>query len=614
MSSEELINSSAFIDLTNTNLPVPDFITGSLPNDSVLGFQKVATDTITNYDNLVTPQLLNIQMPNTARVNNTDILTGQTVHSLNVNNLSLLNSETTVVELTKDPAVRPDILLSQTVSTSAFKLSDSVEKRFNPSTTVDIYIAVLSNFKETAFDRVVPELRVQVDSNTPIRLFGAIENYTIEDVKNNPELLASLSNNIVSQKISYIVPENGKLKVSAILINSDSSDSGLIYIRSSPEPEPEKTTSPLPPPIGVIIPTPIPPEQLPPSPAPPPPAPVPIPSSAKLNLEAFAPFIKRVKDKKADSTFVYGYSLELFDKEKIPKKLPNVELWYTKDGELLKKITSSPVRQQGKSNLYLATKLLPPTKIYINAPFEANGITTVVNLDKQLPEISFDDNKAVGMIPLIVQIPDIMRNLGFEKGANFMERWFLNKGRIAKFKVPDFKIPVYTDVTIDWLLDPNNSKDSRVSEAWEDIIKPDVVFNTASLTEFGKNLSRLIKLNPQIKDYAKLPPKGFTDIKDFHTKHIQTREVISGLFSPIDDIFSAMGSFTFNAVPIAKISTKPNGDSIVTVKGYWVYAIDIYDFRDRGGIADTGELGLWAKPNYVSNKISDFAGNNNKSI
>jgi hypothetical protein len=151
---------------------------------------------------------------------------------------------------------------------------------------------------------------------------------------------------------------------------------------------------------------------------------------------------------------------------------------------------------------------------------------------------------------------------------------------------------------------------SFYKDGFNDVTPPQLIVTT-------KRNPETISVFGPIENYTREQAEALPFIIDgstyFTNKVVSYTVVVSGSeeinailnSDPIDQVFAAMGAFSFNAVPIATITKTKKGNHIVNVKGYYCYAIDVYDFRNRGKNFTTDQLGLWGKTNLVESGLKN---------
>lgn len=206
------------------------------------------------------------------------------------------------------------------------------------------------------------------------------------------------------------------------------------------------------------------------------------------------------------------------------------------------------------------------------------------------------------MVHMIRYIPSIMKKMGFMKGFEAHEKWFLAAADSQSIKKAD----INQIVKMDWVLQYPRARmvyDAMLAEKiWvnekgkaallEKIRSLNLKYPSAipQQTRFGAFL-----IMPEtVNDKGEVAPP-------IDLLHYQQRVVTSGLFAdPIDDLFAALANFSFRLAvegTIIKIGNKYR----ITVQRVGIYVRDSFDFTDDGFLSQP--LGYWSPFNEDASKF-----------
>lgn len=194
-------------------------------------------------------------------------------------------------------------------------------------------------------------------------------------------------------------------------------------------------------------------------------------------------------------------------------------------------------------------------------------------------------------------IPQIMRNSGWNKAAKFLERWLngeameLKGGLNPSEEGNDFKInPRIQSVGMDWILQDSIAKNDRAQNAFDKLKDPDYFLSEKAQDVLEGQLRDSLATQSEI-ELGDLEAKG----EDLHRQHIQNSPIEggAGLKAPLDPLTGAMGQFSFYGIPVGG-ATKDGDTVAVEVRGVGVYALDSFNFNGFQ------VLGSWKPPDRVS--------------
>lgn len=219
-------------------------------------------------------------------------------------------------------------------------------------------------------------------------------------------------------------------------------------------------------------------------------------------------------------------------------------------------------------------------------------------------------NRASAQQPsLVPQVGSIMRGYGkteknpeWEQAAKLQDLWLNQNKHTAAPKPPDvFDFSVVnrsdtTKITLDWILKKEVDSDGRAQKAYDELKK-------AIADDPGKKMQAAIEkqvnrmftttsANSVELGSVKLDAK--TDIRAFHTQHVQFRGVTESITTPIDPLLGALGSFNFYAIPTGNVEKLADGTCRVDITEFVIYVIDSFDFVGEQ------KLGYWKAPDSIA--------------
>lgn len=236
-----------------------------------------------------------------------------------------------------------------------------------------------------------------------------------------------------------------------------------------------------------------------------------------------------------------------------------------------------------------------PTRLS-DEDLKADRIVAVVDPDNRVSETNEDaDDNEQGINPFFERkIPQIMDNLGWDKAANFLERWLNGKARVLTGNLDDdFDIIDNRPqmVNINWILRDDVDTDNRAQKAFDKLKDPDYFLSQAAREVLKEDLKDEFSKSGDNKiNFGDFRVKG----KALHQQHIQRSEVDANFSdTPFDPLTGAMGRFSFYGIP-AGVATRDGNDRVeVKVNVVGIYAVDSFDFN---GFQLLGE---WTPPSRV---------------
>lgn len=235
----------------------------------------------------------------------------------------------------------------------------------------------------------------------------------------------------------------------------------------------------------------------------------------------------------------------------------------------------------------------------------------------------------VEIITQVEDLPGIMRNLGWNKGAELMDSWQTAQEYTVSMgedpplgeKLADKKFEVKVkDITIEWLIsdaantDVNGTINNIYKPAFEKALTKDpliTINHYNKLMEKYQNEIARLKVGERFRfnDYREI--EYVRDPKEFHRKH-QTQHVptmaskwvwISRYWNyPVTEGTATVGDTSFYIAPKGFAYKDMNGRIIWIIESVAVYFIDSYDFNGDS------PLGFWKKPDKVAGSGSRVNG------
>ncbi len=185
----------------------------------------------------------------------------------------------------------------------------------------------------------------------------------------------------------------------------------------------------------------------------------------------------------------------------------------------------------------------------------------------------------------ITSIPKIMRSRGWANGARLMEIWFSGAGAVEPaYGPPD----ILTIRMSSWAL-----TFSRAKDVYDQLMRERVWANDAARKMLAQRLQSkgLLTSDPQSRAFGSLT----APVPALETEYVNYRAV-GGATDPLDDMFAALGKFSFRVVVAGGVAPVPSTPKVrVTITHVGVYIKDSYDF------SGDQQLGTWDdKTNSVS--------------
>lgn len=185
----------------------------------------------------------------------------------------------------------------------------------------------------------------------------------------------------------------------------------------------------------------------------------------------------------------------------------------------------------------------------------------------------------------VTSIPKIMRSRGWLNGARLMEIWLSRGSAVAPAYGPPDTLTIRMN---SWALTFPRAKD-----AFDQLMRERVWANEpAKKVLEGRLKSKgLLPAKPQPQAFGSLTAPAPV----FEAEYVNYRTV-GNSGDPLDDMFAALGMFTFRVVVAGDVASVPGTlKSHVTIEEVGVYVVDSYDFNG------TQPLGTWdASTNSVS--------------
>ena len=255
-------------------------------------------------------------------------------------------------------------------------------------------------------------------------------------------------------------------------------------------------------------------------------------------------------------------------------------------------------------NGMIDTYTLPPVDYLSERPPSARYLVTIVDPLNKVRETNENDNIAlVPLVPRIInQIPEIMHNLDWRLPERFQRRWLQGQARVATGKTfgdnlsekdPSKRLDVVSqELKMKWLLDPRTTANSRVINAYNQLLNREYYDTLETRKALRANLQEKFNHTTSHRiDFGNFSASG----KDLHNQHIQHIDVRS-YTSPlpvIDKVTAALGNFALYLIPKG-VAEEKGSEIHVTVTEMGVYAGDVYEFNGDQ------QLGYWAFPDKVT--------------
>jgi hypothetical protein len=194
---------------------------------------------------------------------------------------------------------------------------------------------------------------------------------------------------------------------------------------------------------------------------------------------------------------------------------------------------------------------------------------------------------------LLPNLPTIMRQKGWTKGATLMEKWF----RQARNTIPAYGSHDVTTITMNWALGY-----PRARKVYDQAVRERVWVNQGAQKEIKKLIvktnclpSSTVGSRVIFGDVGASLARTQNSVVKFHTDNaIQYRRVEQSIWKSLDDLYAALGDFHFHFVVkgvVECISKKPRYR--VTIHEVGVYIRDSYDFNDKNPNLYSQPLGMW---------------------
>jgi hypothetical protein len=186
----------------------------------------------------------------------------------------------------------------------------------------------------------------------------------------------------------------------------------------------------------------------------------------------------------------------------------------------------------------------------------------------------------------ITLIPGIMRGKGWNTAPKLMDRWF--KGPVSI--KPKYWKRDTTTVTMAWTLGF-----ARARKTYDEIFDEKLWLTPKAKVEIVKMLKRTGKLTDgrivPFGDFSAAVPLLDDVSVQYHAY------VSQPVFDPLDDLYGALGSFTFKLLLGGRVTLKdPRASTgrpghVITIEKVGVYVHDSYDFQEDQ------PLGFWSENN-----------------
>lgn len=196
---------------------------------------------------------------------------------------------------------------------------------------------------------------------------------------------------------------------------------------------------------------------------------------------------------------------------------------------------------------------------------------------------------------LVPELPRIMRRNGWLRAAALMEKWQRNPANSnARYGTPD----IHT-ISMSWIL--SFPRAARVFD--------EMVIDRIWMNESGRNrISNVLAMNALLpsaqggsRKFGELPenicppPQYMIALHDQF--HIQTRKFQQfALSAPVDELTAALANFSFHMIAVGEVRhmgrSQTGARYEVSIRRVGIYALDTYDFDDRGS-RFAQPLGFW---------------------
>jgi hypothetical protein len=203
---------------------------------------------------------------------------------------------------------------------------------------------------------------------------------------------------------------------------------------------------------------------------------------------------------------------------------------------------------------------------------------------------------------LVPELPRIMRRKSWLRAAALMERWQRNPANSdARRGTPD----IHT-VSMSWIV-----SFPRAAQVFDQMVIDRIWMNEAGRKQLERRLvehSLLPSAQGGSRKFGELPenicPPPQSRIALHDQFHIQTRKFQqSALSAPVDELTAALANFSFHIIAVGEVRhmghVQAGSRYEVSIRRIGIYALDTYDFDDRGSFF-AQPLGFWAcSPEYA---------------
>lgn len=187
--------------------------------------------------------------------------------------------------------------------------------------------------------------------------------------------------------------------------------------------------------------------------------------------------------------------------------------------------------------------------------------------------------------PSLQRIPSVMNRKGWRVGAALMQRWFASGANANPLQ----GVPDTMSVKMDsWVL-----TFPRAMAAYRLLMEGRVWSNAPAKVAIGALLRQRGLLGSTIRTFGdfSLP------VPQLDQDYIQFRPVGYPILDPVDDLFAALGKFTFRIVVKGDVSPQWPARHQVTIRQVGIYGRDSYDFNGDQS------LGYWDLDNAAVAKF-----------
>ncbi len=194
----------------------------------------------------------------------------------------------------------------------------------------------------------------------------------------------------------------------------------------------------------------------------------------------------------------------------------------------------------------------------------------------------------------ITKIPAIMRTKSWLDGARLQDVWFAG----AKNDDPAKGVPDTTTITMKWAL-----SFQRAKAVYDEMLAGEIWMNPPAQQAIKKMLSEQGKLTSQKATFGDLT----RSVVDVDKDYIQYR-VVGSIFDPLDDMYAALGKFTFRMAISGTVVPQKSGAHTVVIHEVGTYVKDSFDFNGDQTLGFWSDTDVYRTPGFSTTQIhnSDY--------